>query len=126
MHQRKKNNINKIEPYDEKKIILPKINNFKLKKGNTANNTSRMLSNFTNTSYNKFKEGLFSRNLYESIFSSYAFTDINDNEKTDFQENKTFRTSNLNKSNKNGIYDFLIMEKFNSTYISAMKELKNS
>ena len=123
---KKKNNINKIEPYDEKKIILPKINNFKLKKGNTANNTSRMLSNFTNTSYNKFKEGLFSRNLYESIFSSYAFTDINDNEKTDFQENKTFRTSNLNKSNKNGIYDFLIMEKFNSTYISAMKELKNS
>ena len=125
-NSKKKNNINKIEPYDEKKIILPKINNYKLKKGNNTNNNSRMLSNFTNTSYNKFREGLFSRNLYESIFSSYAFTGINENEKSDFQENKTFRTSNLNKSNKNGIYDFLIMEKFNSTYISAMKELKNS
>ena len=122
---KKKNNINKIEGYDEKKLILPKINN-KIKKGNISNNNSRMLSNFTNTSYNKFREGLFSRNLYETIFSSYAFTDINENEKSDFQENKTYRTSNLNKSHKNGIYDFLIMEKFNSTYISAMKELKNS
>ena len=110
----------------KKKIILPKINNYKLKKGNNTNNNSRMLSNFTNTSYNKFREGLFSRNLYETIFSSYAFTDINENEKSDFQENKTYRTSNLSKSNKNGIYDFLILEKFNSTYINAMKELKNS
>ena len=125
-NSKKKNNINKIEPYDEKKIILPKINNYKLKKGNNTNNNSRMLSNFTNTSYNKFREGLFSRNLYETIFSSYAFTDINENEKSDFQENKTYRTSNLSKSNKNGIYDFLILEKFNSTYINAMKELKNS
>jgi CRP-like cAMP-binding protein len=125
-NSKKKNNINKIEPYDEKKKILPKINNYKLKKGNNTNNNSRMLSNFTNTSYNKFREGLFSRNLYETIFSSYAFTDINENEKSDFQENKTYRTSNLSKSNKNGIYDFLILEKFNSTYINAMKELKNS
>ena len=125
-NSKKKNNINKIEPYDEKKIILPKINNYKLKKVNNTNNNSRMLSNFTNTSYNKFREGLFSRNLYETIFSSYAFTDINENEKSDFQENKTYRTSNLSKSNKNGIYDFLILEKFNSTYINAMKELKNS
>ena len=105
----------------KKKMLLPKIkiNNQSVKKGNLNNTSSRLLTtyNSNDTFYNYYREGLFHRNLYETIFKDYAF---NYNKNND----KLFKTTTNNK-NKPGVYDFLILDKFNSTYLTALREIKN-
>jgi hypothetical protein len=115
-----KKKINKFDIFQNKKLILPKIKIQNLKNDNSNSLTNRISRNYKENYYDLYKESLINKNLYEGVFSSYAFTERNENEKNDIK--KKF-LSPIVKKNLSKIYDALIFDKFNSCYTTALRKL---
>ena len=115
-----KKKINKFDIFQNKKLILPKIKIQNLKNDNSNSLTNRISRNYKENYYDLYKESLINKNLYEGVFSSYAFTERNEYEKNDIK--KKF-LSPIVKKNTSKIYDALIFDKFNSCYTTALRKL---
>ena len=115
--KKKSNKNSKFHLYKSNQVVLPSI------KGNKNLSFGNIFSpkkNMRNIQYNKYREGLFNRNLYEHVFNSYVITDINENDKS----NQIKINQSASNNNDNAVYDALIFDRFNSCYTKALINLK--
>ena len=110
--EKERKKLNSFALYKRNQILLPKINhrNSMLRQFLKSKDKSK-----NEAYYEQYKDDLKHNYLYESVFNSYAFTQPNKNK-------LEIKSSRLNKS-KNGIYDALILDRFNSCYAHALINL---
>ena len=72
--------------------------------------------------YDLYKDNFKQKNLYEGVFNSYAFTESNENKK-EKDIHKIYKS--MRRKSKKGIYDALILDRFNSCFQYALMNLNS-